>query len=368
VWADRLDAAGWAALHPGVPDGLDRRPDVLVVGGGLVGLATAVACRRAGLGRVVVLERAERLAPAASGGNGGAIAPDMHVLTDSADFVAFGRGSLAWYRQLDGEWDGALGLRTTQWLNLLPAAEAPSGQFEVLDRAAIRALEPDLVPPEDCAGLLVTGQAAVNPLRLAGALAARAGQVATGIEVTGTELAGDRIVTVRTSHGEFRPGALVMATGLVPPPWSAGVPQRWVKGHMLAFAAGPWRLGSVLAGPFGGGSPQPDGGVVCGGTFDLDDATPDPRPAVIEELAGEFSRLVPAARGVPLSHRWCCFRPVVDGRQPVLDRLPGTVNGWLSAGHFTTGLMLAGGSGQALAGWIRDGTRPPGLATFTLPG
>ncbi|HSS09654.1 MAG TPA: FAD-dependent oxidoreductase [Acidimicrobiales bacterium] len=46
-----------AALDPGVPDELSRQPDVLVVGGGMVGLATAVMCHRAGLGRVTVLEQ-----------------------------------------------------------------------------------------------------------------------------------------------------------------------------------------------------------------------------------------------------------------------------------------------------------------------
>ncbi len=95
VWEEGLSAAERAALGPGVPAELNRRPDVLVVGGGVIGLATAVACRLAGLGSVVVVERAERLASAASGGNGGAIAPDMHALTDSAEFVTFGRASLA---------------------------------------------------------------------------------------------------------------------------------------------------------------------------------------------------------------------------------------------------------------------------------
>src|SRR5207248_7220576 len=93
VWWDGLREAEHAALRPGLPDGLDRRPDVLVVGGGAVGLATGVACRDAGLGSVVVLERADRLAAAASGGNGGAIAPDMPALTDPAEFAALGRAT-----------------------------------------------------------------------------------------------------------------------------------------------------------------------------------------------------------------------------------------------------------------------------------
>ena len=53
-----------------------------------------------------------------------------------------------------------------------------------------------------------------------------------------------------------------MATWLVPPPWSQAVRQRWVKGHMLAIAPGPWRLGRVVSSDQGGGSPLPAGGAV----------------------------------------------------------------------------------------------------------
>jgi glycine oxidase len=368
VWGDELDGAQHAALTPGVPDGLDRRPDVLVVGGGAVGLATGVACRLAGLGSVVVLERADRLAGAASGGNGGAIAPDMHVLTDSPEFVAFGRASLARYRELDALWDKGIGLRTTRWLELYEPGAGPDARpFPCLSAEEVRELEPDVAVPEGGCAMLVANQGAVNPQRLASVLAGHAGGVATGVAVTGYGLAGDRITAVHTSIGDFSPGAVVAATGLVPAPWSDGIPQRWVKGHMLATAPGPWRLGSVLAGTSGGGTPLPDGRVVCGGTFDPD-LSPDLDPAALAELLAGLRRVLPAARDARVTHRWCCFRPFLEGRQPLIDRLPGVSNGWVSAGHFTTGIMMAAGTGQALASWIRSGQRPTELATFTLGG
>src|SRR2546421_346452 len=281
IWTGGLTAAEHAALAPGVPDGLDRQPDVLVVGGGAVGLATAVACRSAGLGSVVVLEREARLASAASGGNGGAVSPDLHTLTDPAEFVAFGRASLALHREVDAT--------------------------------------------------------------------------------------GDRITTVHTTLGDFAPGAVVMATGLVPEPWAAGVVQRRVKGHMLAVAPGPWRLSSVLSSELGGGAPQPGGAIVCGGTFDDGDEGPEVRPEPVAALLAGLHRLLPATRGATVTHAWCCFRPVVEGRQPVIDRLPGTTNGWVSAGHFTTGVMMSAGTGRALAQWIGADRRPAGLETFSLP-
>ena len=362
VWTDELTDGDRAALSPGVPADLPRRPDVLVVGGGVIGLATAVACRDAGLGSVVVLEREDRLAPAASGGNGGSIAPDMHALTDPPEFVAFGRASLRRHVELADRFGHAL--RTTRWLQILPDGAGD------LDRAAVRDLEPDLVLPDGARARLVPDQRAVNPQRLAAALAAACGgAVATGVAMTGVTQVGDRITAVRTTVGDFHPGAVVAATGLVPAPWSDGVEQHWVKGHMLALAPGPWRLGSVVSSDgFGGGNPLPDGTILCGGTFDDGDSSPDVRPSVVAGLAGAFHRLLPATREAAISHQWCCFRPVVLGRHPVIDRLPGTVNGWVSAGHFTTGVMMAPATGYALASWIASGRRPDGVASFDLPG
>src|SRR5690349_20781169 len=81
VWSDELSAEQRAALDPGplVPR-LDR-PDVLVVGGGMVGVATALACQDAGLGSVLLVE-AERLGAGATGGAAGLLIPEAHLGTD----------------------------------------------------------------------------------------------------------------------------------------------------------------------------------------------------------------------------------------------------------------------------------------------
>ncbi|MEV6846315.1 FAD-binding oxidoreductase, partial [Actinoplanes sp. NPDC051411] len=188
----------------------------------------------------------------------------------------------------------------------------------------------------------------------------------TGVRVESVTVRGDRIAGVRTTAGDFSAGAVVFATGLVPPPWDGNVEQRWVKGHMVAVAPGPWRLGSVLAGPLGGGTPLADGSIVCGGTFDEDDDSPEVRPEVSDRLAKDLATVVPAVGGAAVAARWCCFRPYVVGRQPVVDRLPGLVNGWFAAGHFTTGMMMAAGTAGAVAEWITTGHAPHLVRTFGL--
>src|SRR5205809_7788685 len=96
VWPDTVEPGIRAALDPGVPADLDRTPDVLVVGGGVMGLATAAACIQANLGRVVLLER-DRLAAGASGGAAAALSPTAHVWTEPPELVALGERSVELY-------------------------------------------------------------------------------------------------------------------------------------------------------------------------------------------------------------------------------------------------------------------------------
>ncbi|MFL6243216.1 MAG: FAD-dependent oxidoreductase, partial [Acidimicrobiia bacterium] len=174
VWRDTAGAEVLAALEPGVPADLDRHPDVLVVGGGVIGLATAALCARAGLGRVVLIER-ERLAAGASGRAAALLTPEAHVWTDPRPFVALARTGLQLLRALDGEWDGAIGVEPLDWLVALPQAmplDADLGALvDVLDPDGAHAVEPEL---GDVPGALrIREQSRVHPLRLAAALAAR---------------------------------------------------------------------------------------------------------------------------------------------------------------------------------------------------
>jgi glycine/D-amino acid oxidase-like deaminating enzyme len=350
---------------------LNRRPDVLVVGGGVVGLCTAVFCRRAAIGSPLLVE-GERLAAFASGGAGGVLAPELHQPGDPPGLVALGRASLALYRRLDQEWDGDLGLWPTDCLRLLPdgplAGLRPWPGVELLDADRVGELIPELAPPR--AGLLAHDQARVHPLRLAAALARRAGDVATGVAMTGVDLAGGRIDNVRTTVGDLHPGAVVFATGLAPEPW-VPLPQRLVKGHLVATGPVGFRLPCGVHGSgFGVGS-LADGGLLAGGTRDEGDHSPQVRGEVVERIVRRLGELLPAARGVRPRHAWC-FRPATADGRPVIDRVPGIANAWVSAGHDGDGLLRAAATGRALAEWIAT-DRPPaevaglGLARFAPP-
>jgi glycine oxidase len=368
VWRDTAGPGVLAALEPGIPPDFDARPDVLVVGGGVIGLATAALCSRAGLGTVAVIER-DRLAAGASGSAAALLTPEAHVWTDPAAFVALARGSLDLLRTLDAEWDGAIGVEPLEWLVALPQElplDTDLGQLvDVLDPAAAHRAEPEL---GDVRGALrIRGQARVHPLRLAAALAGHAGSVATGVEMVGVVTDHGRITTVRTSNGDVHPGAVVFATGLapvLPDVPELTVPQRWVKGHLVATTPTPFRLRTALAALEGLVLQLPSGEIVAGGTLDEGDHHPDVRGDVIEKIRAGLATLLPRTADIPSGHAWCCFRPTTADDQPVIDRVPGIENAWVTCGHFRTGTLMAAGTGDALARWIATRDRPEAVAPF----
>jgi glycine oxidase len=329
LWPDQLTDAERAWLDPGLPEpaDLDVRPAVLVVGGGIVGVATAVACVRARLGSVVLLER-DQLGAGASGGAAGMLIPEAHAGLDAPILVDLGRRSLAAWRDLDHTWPrgGGVGVLDLDW-------RGPDGRA---------------VP-----------QARVNPLRSLARMAGWLPGVATGVDVTGVTTGGGRVQAVQTTAGEFQPGAVVFATGT--PPRLAGVelhvPWHEVKGHMLASEPTTLTMPSAAAAQ-GLVTSIDEGRLLIGGTLDIGDDERVVRPEVIAAMWADLESRWPAARGIRVSHGWACFRPAHPDLLPVIDRVPGLDNAWLTSGHYKTGILMAPATGRALAHWIETGQRP----------
>lgn len=323
VWPDQLDAAERALLRPGVPANLERSPDVLVVGGGILGCATAAACIQAGLGSVVLLER-DALGAGASGGAAGLIQPEGHVGVDPPEFVEFMRQSLAAWHALHASWPGGVGL--------LP---------------------------------LRADAARVNPLRAIARLAAALPFVATGVGVTDVEIRGSRIDVVHASIGDFHPRQVVFATGMAPviSGLRLELQSLEVKGHMVCSA--PTSLAprldvSALV------TKIENGRLLVGGTLDVGDNERVVRPEVAARLWQEVVAAWPEAAGASVEYTWACFRPAHPDHLPVIDRVPDVDNAWLTSGHYKTGIMCAPGTANALAAWLACGSPPPEIAPFAL--
>jgi len=365
VWRDELTAAEHAELGRGAGVIAEPRPDVLVVGGGIAGVATAAACHEAGIGSVLLIE-AGRLGSGATGGAAGLLTPEIHEWSDPEPFVELARTSLELWGQLEQTWPGGVGLIELDWIGLQPDPEgfAPHQRpaVEWLDPAQVASLVPGLARP--MAGALIRRQARVNPLRSLARLAAEVPQIATAIAATSVTVKGGRLVSVNTTAGEIHPGVVVFATGM--PPLLDGLrldlPASRVKGHLLVTEPTPIRLPGTVA-PVA--TQLADGRLLVGGTFDIGDETPRVRQDVIDSILAALYATLPAVRGIQADYQWCCFRPRHPDGRPVIDRMPGLDNAWLTSGHFRTGILMAPVTARTIARWISANEPPAEAAAWS---
>ena len=275
------------------------------------------------------------------------------------------RASLERWRDLEDAVPGGVGLVELDWIGLAPhpggfAAHQPPA-VEWLSPGQVEHFIPGLARPME--GALIRRQARLNPLRAVARLAAGLPAVATGVAATAVTARGDRITSVGTSAGEIQPGAVVFATGL--PPVLDGLPLRLpsdrVKGHLLVTEPAPVRLPGIVA-PIA--TQLEDGRLLAGGTFDVGDESPAVQPEVIDSIMAGLAATLPALRGLGIAYQWCCFRPRHPDRRPVIDRVPGLENAWLTSGHFRTGILNAPMTAAVLARWIGGGGPPVEPATW----
>jgi glycine oxidase len=365
IWRDQLTDHERTTLARADANVTGATPDVLIVGGGIAGVCTAAACREAGLGSVLLIETGQ-LGAGATGGAAGLLAPEPHQWSDPEPFVDLERASLARWRDLEQSVPGGVGLVELDWIGLAPhesgyAAHQPR-QVEWLNPGQVQDLVPELARPMEAA--LIRRQGRVNPLRALARLADRLPAVATGVAATSAEIKGDRIVRVGTSAGEVSPGAVVFATGR--PPVLDGlpmdIPSDRVKGHLLVTE----KTGITLPGILAPVATQIENGQwLVGGTFDVGDESPAVRPDVIDSIADGLAAAIPGLRGVGIAYQWCCFRPRHPDRRPVIDRVPGISNAWLTSGHFRTGILNAPVTASVLAHWISEGEPPAEARTWS---
>jgi glycine oxidase len=365
VWRDQLTVAERDALGRGHGSIPEPHPDILVVGGGIMGVATAAACHEAGLGSVLLIETG-RLGTGATGGATGLLIPEPHQWSDPEPLVDLERASLERWRELEQRVPGGVGLIEIDWIGLAPhpggfAAHQPPA-VEWLAPGQVEQLIPGLARSME--GALIRRQARINPLRAVTRLAAGLPAVATGVAATGVTVRGDRLVTVATSAGDIDPGIVVFATGQ--PPVLDGlplsIPSDRVKGHLLVTEPTQVRLPGIVA-PIA--TQIEDGRLLAGGTFDIGDEDPKVQPDVIESIMEGLVVSLPVLKGLGIAYQWCCFRPRHPDRRPVIDQVPGLANAWLTSGHFRTGILNAPATAAVLARWIADGQPPAEPGTWS---
>ena len=363
VWQATLPAEDRRQLE--ADDGLPNGPvDVLVVGGGIIGLAVAhqLSLKKQ---RVQVIERGLP-GDGAPGAGAGGIWPSDQGPQHPAGFAPLALASRDLWGRLSLQPDFAIEWRVNGFLTVnsnrfggdapsyATAAQEAGYTVHAVDGDQIAQLEPNLKPGW-AAGVHCASDAHLNPLRGAASLL-RAGRkrgvrLATRTELTELRQAGGRVTTVLTTRGEVSAGNVVVCTGAGITLLSGQV--RPVSGQLIATAPQPPLLKGTVGGDFLTLQLK-TGEIVTGGTLrEGSDTRPDGE--LSERLQAAAWDLIPKLKGVPFERAWCGVRSATADGLPVVDRVPGCENLWVATGHHRNGVLLAPITGLLLAQWLTEG-------------
>ena len=369
--------------------GLPGRSEVVVIGGGVVGLAVAYELARRGR-EVLVLDRDD--APGvATRAAAGMLAPTSEAdLTDRV-MVELELDSLGRYPDfvagIEGLTGQSCGYRTegTLWVALdrdqngdlerlfsMQRAKGLAARRLTVEEALAR--EPHL-SGRIVAALLAEGDHQVDPRALARALGtaltALGGHLAGGCRATRIEEVAGRVQAVSGTAGEsaFRVNAevVVLAGGVWSEDVAGPVPElglRPVKGQLVRLT-GPDLVRHVVRSPDVYLVPRRNGELLVGATMEEQGFDALPKAGAVLDLLREAWRLVPGIDDLAVAELSVGFRPAVRDHLPVIGGTA-TRGLFVATGHFRNGVLLAPATAHHLADWILSGTAPAALAPFSV--
>ncbi|WP_241002817.1 glycine oxidase ThiO [Streptomyces sp. CB01881] len=373
----------------------DAHAGVLVIGGGIIGLAVAWRAAQHGLKDIVVAD------PRPGGGAAqvaaGMLAPVTELQYGEEPLLRLGMASNERYAAFAAELTEASGGQDTGYrqCGTIAIALDSDDREELRELHAFhqrlgldsrwltgreaRRLEPMLAPGVR-GGLHVTGDHQVDGRRLAKALVLaceRAGvrlhrAEATALVVDGGRATGARLAT----GGTVTADQVVLAAGpqshLLP-----GLPEgvlpaiRPVKGQILRLHVPPAyrpflsrNVRAVVRGQHLYLVPRENGELVIGATTEEQGYDTTVTAGGVYELLRDAHELVPGITELPLVETAAGLRPGSPDNAPLLGptALPGLV---AATGHYRNGVLLTPVTADLVAGYLATGTTPDLAAPFS---
>jgi glycine oxidase len=360
-------------------------PDVIIVGGGVIGCAIAYYLAGADV-RVTILERGE-VGGEASGASAGILAP-LELSLESGPLLDLCQASLQLHPSLadalgeetdidveylrSGILRVALSDEDAADLQALVDRSRPRGVMQWVDAEALRRLEPRLAAARG--GVYSSHYHQVNAHRLTLALAqaaiVRGAALRQGVAVTGFVTRGSRVTGVRTSEGKMMAGHVVLAAGS----WTAALgrrlgltlPVKPMRGQILAFPDFSSPLRHILLGEDGGYlAPKANGFLFVGATVEDVGFRKNTTAKGLAGLRRMAATLVPSLAYVEVASDWAGLRPGSPDGLPILGPVPGWEGLSVASGHFRKGILLAPITGRLMTQWVTQGKAEIPLEPFS---
>lgn len=339
---------------------MTEHPDVLILGGGVIGLSTAWFLAEAGV-RVAIVDKVD-FGQQASWAGAGILSPVHREHTPTAlDQLRAQSWSLfpSLSRRLREQTGIDNGYFVCGGLELFTHVEDESSDewrgegiaFEELNRDELYRRYPYLSPAVQRAYYLPDMAQVRNPRHLK-ALQAACGasgvSMRPGCPVHQLVCRGNRIECVDTQQGRLTAGRYLLAAGawseglLAPLGWQLGI--RPVRGQIALLNTGTAGVRPLLLRGKLYVVPRGDGLVLVGSTEE--DAGFDARTtaAVIADLLEFAASLALDLAGAAVERCWAGLRPGSPDGKPFLGAVPGVDNLFIAAGHFRAGIQLSPGT------------------------
>ena len=355
-------------------------PDVLIIGGGVIGLSCAYFLAEAGL-KVELVER-QALGREASWAGAGIIPPGNPQWARSPldELRAFSVSQFPSFARMLEETTGLpTGFRICGGIEFLDAESEYSVElwdeelieYEKLDETQLSVLEHNLRSPHQ--GYVLPGMGQVrNPWYLRALIA--------GCERLGVRLRphcpvslwkrrNGRIERVSLENGEvIAAGNFVLAAGAWAEPWLNRLDVQKnvypVRGQMLLYRTPKSLLNRVVICGKRYLVPRADGRLLVGSTEEHVGFAQETTPEGIAELKAFAESLVPALKHAQLESSWAGLRPGSADGFPTIGRLPYHSNVFVAVGHFRVGIQLSLGTARLIRDLVIGNTPFLDLAPF----
>ncbi|GGK01699.1 NAD(P)/FAD-dependent oxidoreductase [Pseudomonas matsuisoli] len=339
--------------------------DVIVVGGGVIGMLSALRLAEAGM-RVCVLDRAD-FGREASWAGGGIVSP-LYPWRHGSAVKALAEWSQGIYPTLGSTLAAETGIDPEvyqtglYWLDMHDEADAL--EWAQQERAPVQSVPIETV--YRAVGGLGKGFsramyradiANVRNPRLVQALLASltANPLVTLLPnqaVADLIQEGSRVIGVRTAAGNLHADQVVIASGA----WSASLlsalhlqlPVSPVKGQMILYKCDAEFLPTMVLARSRYAIPRCDGHVLVGSTLEHAGFDKTPTGDALASLEASALELLPGLANFPRVGHWAGLRPGAPEGIPFIGAVEGHEGLWLNCGHYRNGLVLAPASCQLL--------------------
>lgn len=339
-------------------------PDVIVIGGGVIGLS--IAWELAGQGLSVRVLEQSMLGREASWAGAGMLPPGNFRLARTPEARLRGATNDLW-----PDWSASLKSSTgidngflrcggvearvstassldMPFLAEVAALRAEGVVVETDDLAVIRDRIPALGPDVNAACYLPDFCQVRNPRHLQ---ALQTGCSSRGVElVAGTpihriETSADRVKAVRSGSELHVAEEYVIAggawTGELLKQIGIDVAIEPVKGQIVLLQSNPSPIRSIIEVGRQYLVPRNDGRILVGSTEERSGFDKRNTAQAVTDLLQFAQRLVPSLKDARFEQCWAGLRPFSATGKPYLGRLPQLVNACVAAGHYRYGLQLS---------------------------